>query len=61
MGFRIPLISRAVRRHRINALVEQLGDYETAMRDVCAALIELTDPADDLHVEVQRLLEALDG
>lgn len=61
MAIRVPVIGKALRRRRINQLVDQLGDLEANMRDVCAALIELTDQNDDLHVEVQKLLSALDG
>jgi hypothetical protein len=59
--FRIPVIGKALRRQRINELVDDLSELEGAMRDVCAALMELTDPNDDLHVEVVRLIKALDG
>ena len=59
--YRIPVIGKKLRRERINALVEELSDLEGGMRDVAAALIELTDPNDDLHVEVVRLIQALDG
>ena len=59
--YRIPVIGKRLRRERINALVEELSDLEGGMRDVAAALIELTDPNDDLHVEVVRLIQALDG
>ena len=59
--YRIPVIGKRLRRERINALVEELSDLEGGIRDVAAALIELTDPNDDLHVEVVRLIQALDG
>ena len=59
--YRIPVIGKRLRRERINGLVEELSDLEGGMRDVAAALIELTDPNDDLHVEVVRLIQALDG
>ena len=59
--YRIPVIGKAIRRQRINALVEELSELEGDMRDVCSALIELTDKGDDLHVEVVRLIQALDG
>jgi hypothetical protein len=58
---RIPLISRALRQRRINGLVDRIALYENELRDNCAQLIELTEPGDDLHVEILRLLEALDG
>jgi hypothetical protein len=59
--YRIPVIGKRLRRERINALVEELSDLEGGIRDVAAALIELTDKGDDLHVEVVRLIQALDG
>lgn len=59
MPFRV--LSQLVRRRRLHRLIDDLELHEHAMRDLCAALMELTDPDDDLHVEVQRLLEALDG
>lgn len=58
---RLPLMWRIHKKKRIAYLIEALGVHETGMRDCCAQLIELTDEGDDLHVEVQRLLEALDG
>ena len=61
MTIRVPVIGKALRRRRINQLVDHLGDLEANMRDVCAALIELTDQNDDLHLEVLQLLKALDG
>jgi hypothetical protein len=57
----IPLIPSLVRRRRLNQLIEALGRHEEAMRDLCAAIMELTAPDDDLHVEVRRLLALLDG
>jgi hypothetical protein len=57
----LPLIGEATRKRRIKRLIGQLEGYETAIRDVCAQLIELSPDGDDLHVEVRRLLEALDG
>ena len=59
--YRIPVIGKKLRLERINALVEELSDLEGGIRDVAAALIELTDPNDDLHVEVVRLIQALAG
>ena len=61
MAFRVPVIGKALRKRRINQLVSQLGDLEACMRDVCAALVELTEQNDDLHVEIVRILKALDG
>jgi uncharacterized coiled-coil DUF342 family protein len=59
--YRIPVIGKALRLQRVNQLVEDLSELEAEMRDVCAALVELTDPNDDLHVEVVQLIKALDG
>lgn len=61
MAYVIPVIGKALRRRRINQLVDQLGDLEAGMRDVCAALVELTEEDDDLHAEIVRLIQALDG
>ena len=58
---RIPLVSRAFRLARITQLTDEVAHHERQMRNAVAGLIELTDPGDDLHVECQRLLEALDG
>lgn len=57
----IPVMSKARRKRRMKELVEQLGGLEAEMRDLCAALVELTDPDDDLHASIARLLQALDG
>jgi hypothetical protein len=59
MGF--PLLSRMLRMRRIHHLVDEIEIHEARLRDLCSALIELSDPDDDLHVEIVRLLEALDG
>jgi len=56
----IPLLGPLFRKRRAAALVGQLGLLELEMRDVCAQIIEITDPGDDLHVEVLELLKALD-
>ena len=56
----IRLIGRRRRKQRIEALVAQLGTLEAGIRDCCSALLELTEPGDDLAVEVERLLAALD-
>jgi hypothetical protein len=61
MPSRITVMSNAARKRRIDRLVHQLTGLELSMRAVSAALLELTDPGDDLHVEVIRLLQALDG
>ena len=56
----IPLISLRNKRKRIRALVDEVSHHERQMRNAVAALVELTDPGDDLHVECLRLLEQLD-
>ena len=58
---RVPVLSRFLRKRRVEALVDEIEVHEVRLRDLCAALIELTAPDDDLHVEILRLLEALDG
>lgn len=57
----VPVIGKRIRRARINALVDQLAAHEWAMRDICAALLDISDPDDDLAVEVRQLLATLDG
>jgi hypothetical protein len=57
----IPVMTERARKRRINRLIAELEGYEVAMRDRCSQLMELTDAGDDLHVEVRRLVEALDG
>ncbi len=57
----VPVVGKRIRRARINALVDQLAAHEWAMRDICAALLDLSDPDDDLAVEVRQLLATLDG
>ncbi len=54
-------ISRRIRRARLQALVLRLERLEKETRDACAAVMELTEPEDDLHVAVRLLVEALDG
>lgn len=56
----IPFLGPLLRKRRAAALVEELGALEMEMRDVCAQIIEITDPGDDLHLEVLQLLTALD-
>lgn len=60
-GRKALFMSKRARIQRIRALVADLSSLEAEMRDVTAALVELTDPGDDLHAEVSRLLQALDG
>lgn len=57
----IPVLSRLIRKRRLERLVDQLESHETAMRHICAQIAELTDPGDDLAVSCQALIEALDG
>ena len=57
----VPLIGKVFRRQRIEQLTTLLGHHEDQMRGLAAQLLELTEPGDDLAVEVLRLLEALDG
>jgi hypothetical protein len=57
----ITVMSNAARKRRIDRLVLQLTGLELSMRAAAAALLELTEPDDDLHVEVVRLLQALEG
>lgn len=61
MTLNVPVIGKAFRKRRINRLIVTMSGLELAMRDACAALIELTEPDDDLHVEIVRILKALDG
>lgn len=58
---RIPLIRGRARKKRIDALVEEVSHHERQIRNALSALVELTSPGDDLHIECRRLLEALDG
>ena len=58
---RLTLMGDRNRRRRIDRLVRELEGYEYAMRDRCAQLLELCDHGDDLHTEVRRVLEALEG
>lgn len=58
---RIRQMSRALRRHRLEELLSDLQDWECEGRDLIAQAMELTDPEDDLHCELRRVLEALDG
>lgn len=39
----------------------QLGQLEQQMRNVCAELLEITEPGEDLAESVARLLVALEG
>ena len=57
----IPLLGPLFRKRRAAALVHELSDLEAEMRDVCAQILEVTEPGDDLHLEVLQLLKALDS
>lgn len=59
--YRLPVLGKVLRKERVMDLVEDLEELEFQMRDVCAAILELTDQGDDLHKEVHELLQALDG
>jgi hypothetical protein len=59
--YKIPVIGRAFRNHRINVLVNEMAELEQAMRDTGAQLLELSEPGDDLAEAVERLLLALEG
>ena len=56
----IQFLGRRGRRQRIDQLLDQLADQEMALRDTCAALIEITDEGDELSLEIRRFLEQLD-
>lgn len=58
---RIRLMPRAQRARRSKQLVAELGRLEAQMRNVCAELLDLSDPGDDLGEAVARLLVALEG
>lgn len=58
---RVPVLSKLLRRRRMDHLLDHLGELEAQMRGTVAALQELTEPGDDLAVELERLLQALDG
>lgn len=49
------------RKRRLYELIDRMGALEEEMRDVSAALLELSDPDDDLAAEIRRLIAALDG
>lgn len=59
-----PILREMIRRHRrarIAALVLELEAWERDGRGILAALLELTDPEEDLAVECRRVLQQLDG
>lgn len=55
------VLGRRRRRERISQLIEELGSWEEKGRGILSRLQELTDPGDDLAVEIARLIQALDG
>ena len=59
----LPIIRGMIRRHRrsrVNALLGELEQWESQGRGLLAALLEITEPDDDLAVEARRVLELLD-
>lgn len=60
-GLKFLLLPRRKRLSRIRILTAQLSRHEADLRDVCAAIAELTEPGDQIHIEVRRILEAFDG
>ena len=59
-GMKVSLFRGRARKNRIDALVEEISHHERQMRNALAALIDLSDPGDDLHMECRLLLERLD-
>lgn len=61
--FRWPVrvVGRAWRRRHLAQLLDDLQQWEVDGRDLLAQVVELSDPDDDLHAEVSRLLALLDG
>ena len=57
---RFPLMAKLHRKKRMQILLYAIEHHEIGLRDACAALIELTTPDDELHLEIKRLLEGLD-
>lgn len=55
------LLPRSKRLSRIRILTLELARHEEAVRNVCHAIAELTEPGDEVHTEVVRILEALNG
>jgi hypothetical protein len=58
---RITFLTNSAKKRKINRLIAEIEGLEHLMRDHLAALVELTEHGDDLHVEALRVLEALDG
>lgn len=58
---RLRVMTRRERGRRSRQLVGELGQLEARMRNVCAELLELSEPGDDLGDAVARLLVALEG
>lgn len=57
---RLPLMAKLHRKKRMQVLLDAIEYHEIGLRDACAALIELTTPEDELHLEIKRLLASLD-
>lgn len=57
---RLPLMAKLHRKKRMQVLLDAIEHHEIGLRDACAALIELTSPDDELHLEIKRLLASLD-
>jgi hypothetical protein len=56
----LPLLGAAARRRRLVDLLTKAERLETQLCNVIAQVVELTDPGDEIHVEMRALLEALD-
>jgi hypothetical protein len=56
----VPLIGRAARKQRVKELLAAAEHHERGLRNAVAALVELSEEGDDLHVECRRLLERLE-
>lgn len=59
----LPIIRTMIRRHRrarIDALLQELEEWDAAGRVLLSSVLELTEHDDDLAAECRRVLEALD-
>lgn len=54
------VVSTAWRRRHVPQLLEELQAWEADGRDLLARIADLTDPGDDTHAEVLRVLRALE-
>ena len=59
--YKLPVLGKVLRKERVMDLVMDLEELEFQMRDVCAAILELTDQGDDLHKEIVELLRLHGG